>query len=71
MNDRSKHEMAKDKDNAGVSIKMTKKRDTKGTWVYGNEDDGALIRSLYLTKTAVDGEPPAEITVSIAGIKGA
>lgn len=59
--------MGKNKD--GLTVKMTKKRDTKGTYVYGNEDDGSAIRSLYITKSAVDGEPPAEITVIISEIK--
>jgi len=63
--------MAKKDKAEGLTVKMTKKRDTKGTYVYGNEDEGSAIRSLYITKSAVDGEPPASITVVIAEIEPA
>ena len=52
-----------------VKIKMTKSRDTKGTYVYKNDDDGAAIRSLYITKSAIKDEAPAEITVDIKELK--
>ncbi len=62
--------MAKDK--AGpLKVKMTKDRDTKGTYVYKSDEDGTAIRSLYITKSAVAGDAPAEITVSIDGMTGA
>lgn len=51
-----------------MKIKMNKKRDTKGTFVYGNDEDGAAIRSLYITKSAVKGDAPDEITVEIKGL---
>lgn len=52
-----------------MKIKMKKARDTKGTFVYKNDDDGAAIRSLYINKSAVGDEAPAEITVEIKEIK--
>jgi len=52
-----------------IKIKMTKDRDTKGTFVYKNNDDGTAIRSLYITKSAITGEAPAEITVEIKELK--
>lgn len=56
-----------------MKVKMTKDRDTKGTYVYKAEDDSkeSPIRSLYITKSAVSGEAPAEITVEIKEIKEA
>lgn len=54
-----------------MKIKMTKNRDTKGTFVYKNDEDGSAIRSLYITKSAVKGDPPEEITVEIKEIKEA
>jgi len=59
--------MAKDK---GVTVKLTKDRDTKGTYVYKTDDREAAIRSLYITKSAVD-DAPEEITVTIAGMSPA
>ena len=55
--------MAKDK--AGFKIKMTQGRETKGTYVYKNDDDGASIRSLYITKAAFKGDAPEMITVTV------
>lgn len=52
-----------------MKITMTKARDTKGTYVYKNDDDGAAIRSLYITKSAVKDEAPASITVEIKELK--
>ena len=52
-----------------MKIKMSKSRDTKGTYVYKNDDEGAAIRSLYITKSAVPGDAPDEITVEIKEIK--
>lgn len=59
--------MAKDK---GVTVTLTKDRDTKGTYVYKTDDREAAIRSLYITKSAV-GDAPDEITVTIAGMSPA
>lgn len=52
-----------------MKIKMKLGRDTKGTYVYKNESDDAAIQSLYIKKSAVTGEAPAEITVEIREIK--
>lgn len=52
-----------------MKIKMEKARDTKGTYVYKNDEDGAAIRSLYITKGAVSGDAPDSITVEIKELK--
>jgi hypothetical protein len=52
-----------------VKIKLTKARDTKGTYVYKNDEADAAIPSLYIKKSAVSGEAPTEITVEIKEIK--
>lgn len=58
------------KGNKGVSVTLTKDRDTKGTYVYKTDDRDAAIRSLYITKSAVS-EAPDEITVTIEGMTAA
>lgn len=64
--------MGKDKKSeGGLTVKMTKSRDTKGTYVYSADVEGSGIRSLYIEKEAVDGDAPAAITVVIAEIKPA
>lgn len=55
--------MAKDK--TGFKTKLTKSRDTKGTYVYKNEEDNSPIPSLYIKKSAFKGDAPEAITVSI------
>lgn len=52
-----------------MKIKMKLGRDTKGTYVYKNEDQDASIQSLYIKKSAVSGDAPEEITVEIKEIK--
>lgn len=53
-----------------MQTKMKLGRDTKGTFVYKNEDDDAPIPSLYIKKTAIKkGDAPKEITIEIKEIK--
>jgi len=52
-----------------VKIKMKLGRETPGTHVYKNDDDGTPIKSLYITKAAIKGDPPKTITVDIPEIK--
>lgn len=49
------------------AIKTTLKfvRSTKGTHVYGNEEDGAPIKSQYIQRSAIEGEPPQSIVLTI------
>lgn len=58
--------MAKDKKEAGFKTKLTKARDTKNTYVFKNESDDAPIPSLYIAKSAFDGDAPESITVTVA-----
>lgn len=55
------HHMAKD-----IKTKLTKDRDTKGTFVFKNNEQGAPIPSLYIKKDAFgkDGAPD-EIEITI------
>lgn len=55
--------MAKDKN--AVTTKLTKARDTKGTYVYKNEEDNAPVPSLYIKKSAFKGDPPESIKLII------
>lgn len=50
---------------ANFKIKLTKDRDTKGTFVYKNADDDATIPSLYIKKSAFKGDAPESITVTV------
>lgn len=52
-----------------MKIEMTKARDTKGTYVYKNEEADAAIPSLYIKKSAIKGDAPEKITVEIKEIK--
>ena len=55
--------MAKSK----ITVKLTKARDTPGTYVYKDDADNAPIRSLYITKSAFTGDAPESITLTIEG----
>jgi hypothetical protein len=52
-----------------VKLKMTFNRETKGTFVYKNDSQDAAIKSLYVTRGAVQGDAPKEITVEIKELK--
>lgn len=56
--------MAKD-----IKIKLTKERDTKGTFVFKNGEQGAAVPSLYVKKDAFgkDGAPD-EIELTIKSL---
>lgn len=54
-----------------MKTKMKLERDTKGTFVYATMDEdekSAPIRSLYISRSAIKGDAPAEITVEIKEI---
>lgn len=51
-----------------MKIKMKLGRDTKGTFVYKNDDEDAAITSLYIKRGAVKGDAPKDITVEIKEI---
>lgn len=53
-----------------MKIKMKLGRDTKGTFVYKNDDEDAAIPSLYIKKSAIKkGDAPETINVEIPEIK--
>lgn len=54
-----------------MKTKMKLDRETKGTFVYATMDEdekAAPIRSLYISRSAIKGDAPAEITVEIKEI---
>lgn len=59
--------MPKEKKSAGFKTKLTKARDTKNTFVFKNESDDAPIPSLYIAKSAFEGDAPESITVEVTG----
>lgn len=50
---------------SGFKTKLTQSRDTKNTFVFKNDADDAPIPSLYIAKSAFDGDAPKSITVSV------
>ena len=48
-----------------ITVKLTKARDTKGTYVYKDDSENAPIQSLYIRKSAFSGEAPEGITLTI------
>lgn len=52
-------------DKALVTVKMKLGRETKGTHVYKNDEDGTAIPSLYIRKSELK-DAPETITVTIA-----
>lgn len=50
-----------------LTVKLTKARDTKGTYVYKDDAADAPIRSLYITKGAIEGDAPETITLTLEG----
>lgn len=47
------------------SIEMDFTKSTKGTHVFSNMSDGVPITTLYIQRSAFQGDPPAQITVSV------
>lgn len=52
-----------------MKTKLKLERETKGTFVFKDDAADAPIPSLYLKKSAVEGEAPKEITLEIKEIK--
>lgn len=51
-----------------IKVKLSKARDTKGTFVYKNDETGAAVPSLYIKKDAFGkDEAPDEIEIIIKG----
>jgi hypothetical protein len=52
-----------------MKTKLKLERDTKGTFVFKNDEDNAPIPSLYIKKAVFKGDAPKSITVEIPEIK--
>ena len=50
-----------------IKIKMDYKKSTKNTHVYGEQDSQSPIQSLYVKRSAFDGDAPKVIVVEIGG----
>ena len=51
-----------------MKTKLALERETKGTFVFKNDEDNAPIPSLYVKKSAFKGDTPKNITVEIKEI---
>lgn len=49
-----------------IKTKLTRERDTKGTYVFKNGDADAPIPSLYIKKSAFKDEAPDAIEITIS-----
>lgn len=52
-----------------ITIKLTYVKETKGTHVYGTDEEGAAITTLYIRKSSLPKDAPQEISVTVAAIK--
>ncbi len=50
----------------GFKTTLKKSRDTKGTYVFKNDDADAPIPSLYIKKSAFEGEAPDTVTITVS-----
>lgn len=57
--------MAKKDQSTGFKTKLSQVRDTKNTFVFKNDADDAPIPSLYIAKSAFDGEAPKSLTITV------
>lgn len=47
------------------TFEMKLVKSTKGTHVYGDDSDNAIVPSVYIKKAGLPSDPPAVITVTI------
>ena len=46
-------------------IELTFSKQTKGTFVYSSDADGAIIKSVYLTRAEMPEVAPAAVTITV------
>lgn len=51
---------------APQTIELSHVKETKGTHVYGTEDDGAFCTQVYIRKDKLPATAPAKITLTLA-----
>jgi hypothetical protein len=49
-----------------MSVVLKHVKETKGTHVYGTDDDGAFVSQVYVRKDALAGAAPDAVTLSIS-----
>jgi hypothetical protein len=48
-----------------IKQKLSLSKETKGTYVYKDDNEQAAVSTLYIAKAAFNGKPPATVTLSI------
>lgn len=48
-----------------VELELTLLRSTKGTHVYGDDREGAVMPSVYIKKAGLPADPPAKLRVTL------
>lgn len=48
-----------------IKTVLTFDRSTKGTHVFKDDADNAPIKSVYIQRTGIEGNPPAKITITV------
>lgn len=52
------------------TVEMDFSKSTKGTHVFSNESDGVPITTLYIQRSAFQGDPPDKIAVTVEEAAG-
>lgn len=56
---------------AAHTMTMTLRKQTKGTFVYDADDDGAAVRTVYVAKHALGDNPPKSIQLTVSPAESA
>ncbi len=51
---------------ATISIRMEQDKETKGTYRYATQEEGAVVRTVYISKLAFPDGAPKSIEVTIS-----
>lgn len=54
-----------DTQNPKIAATLTHAKETKGTHQYLATDDDSAVKNLYLQKTAIEGDRPDKITLTV------
>ena len=54
-----------DTQNPKIAATLTHAKETKGTHQYTATDDNAQVKILYIQKTAIDGDRPDKVTLTV------
>lgn len=48
-----------------IKVVLEKSKETTGTFVYSTPDREAAVTSVYIKKSAMGGDPPQRVTVTV------